>query len=71
MPTPPAQPIPESPYHRSYFYVGGKYADAESGNGERIFTGQMYVEQLTPIGSINHPWPIVFIHGGGQTGTVS
>lgn len=61
----------ESPYHRSYFYVGGEYVDAGSGDGERIFTGQMYVEHLMPIDGIKHPWPIVFIQGGGQTGTVS
>ena len=61
----------ESPYHRSYFYVGGEYVDAGSGNGERVFTGQMYVEQLMPIDGVKHPWPIVFIQGAGQTGTVS
>ncbi|KAF6220579.1 hypothetical protein HO133_003012 [Letharia lupina] len=67
-----AIPVPataESLYNRSYFYVGGEYVDAESGDGQRIFTGQMYVEQLTPAGGVKHPWPIVFIQGGGQTGT--
>lgn len=68
-----AIPVPataESLYNRSYFYVGGEYVDAESGDGQRIFTGQMYVEQLTPAGGVKHPWPIVFIQGAGQTGTV-
>lgn len=45
--------------------------DAESGDGQRIFTGQMYVEQLTPSDGVKHPWPIVFVQGAGQTGTVS
>lgn len=61
----------DSQYHRSYFYVGGEYVDAGSGDGQRIFTGQMYVEQLTPADGDRHPWPIVFIQGAGQTGTVS
>ena len=61
----------ESPYHRSYFYVGGEYVDSGSGDGERVFTGQMYVEHLMPVEGVKHPWPIVFIQGAGQTGTVS
>ena len=80
MPTPSdhhvfgAKPVPataESPYKRSYFYVGGEYADAGNGDGQRIFTGQMYVEQLVPIDGVKRPYPIVFIQGAGQTGTVS
>ena len=63
--------LAESLYSRSYFYVGGEYVDAESGDGQRVFTGQMYVERLTPSGDLKHPWPIVFIQGAGQTGTVS
>lgn len=35
---------------------------------------QMYVEQLTPLGGRGEPkrcpLPLVFIHGGGQTGSV-
>lgn len=67
-------PVPataESLCKRSYFYVGGGYVDAGSGDGQRIFAGQMYVEQLTPAAGVEHPWPIVFIQGAGQTGTVS
>lgn len=67
----PVLAILESPYRRSYFYAGGGYVDVESCDGQRIFSGQMYVEQLTPINGVKHPWPIVFIQGGGQTGTVS
>ena len=61
----------ESPYHRCYFYVGGQYRADENGNGEHVFTDQMYVEQLTPIGGAKHAWPLVFIQGAGQSGTVN
>ena len=67
----PVSVTAESPYHRSYFYVGGEYVDAGRGDGERVFTGQMYVEHLMPVDGVKHPWPIVFIQGAGQTGTVS
>lgn len=70
-PTIPVPATAEPLYNRSYFYVGGEYIDADSGDGQRIFTGQMYVEQLTPTDGVKHPWPIVFIQGAGQTGTVS
>ena len=59
----------ESSYDRSYFYVGGEYVD--NGDGQHVMKGQMYVEQLVPINGVKHPWPLVFIHGAGQTGTVS
>lgn len=59
----------EVPYTRSYFYVGGNYVD--DGAGGHIFSDQMYVEKLTPIGGTNQTLPLVFIHGQGQTGTVS
>lgn len=61
----------ESPSTRSYFYVGGRYVDDGKGEGQHILNGQIYVEQLLPVGGVNHPWPLVFLHGGGQTGTVS
>ena len=61
----------ESPLHRSYFYVGGQYVDDDKGDGQHILTGQMYVEQLLPVDGVKHPWPLVFIQGAGQTGTVS
>ena len=59
----------ESPDSRSYFYVGGRYVEDEK--GQHVMTDQMYVEKLLPLNGVQHPWPIVFIHGGGQTGTVS
>ena len=62
--------VPESASHRSYFYVGGTYVNDENNPGERVMQGQMYVEQLTPLGGSRHPFPLVFIHGGGQTASV-
>ena len=59
----------ESPSHRTYFYVGGQYVN--NGEGQHVMTGQMYVEKLTPLHGVTHLWPLVFIHGAGQTGTVS
>lgn len=35
----------------------------------KVFTGQIYVEKLEPK-HITRPYPIVFIPGAGQTGTV-
>ena len=56
-------------HHRNYFYVGGQYID--NGKGSHIMEGQMYVERLTPAAGSTRPFPVVFVHGGGQTGTVS
>ncbi|EEU43680.1 uncharacterized protein NECHADRAFT_45269 [Fusarium vanettenii 77-13-4] len=52
---------------RSYFYVGGGYAD--DGAGGQIYRDQMYVEKLIPTGGVRQRTPIVFIHGQGQTGS--
>lgn len=57
----------ETPATRNYFYAGGNYVETLAGH---IFSGQIYVEKLSPA-YIEHPYPIVFIHGGFQTGTVS
>lgn len=62
---------PESPYFRDYFMAGGSYTDDGTGNGTHAFQGQMYVERLRPLAGANHSYPLVFIHGAGQTGTVS
>ena len=59
----------EVPYIRTYFYAGGKYVD--DGAGGHIFRDQMYVEKLVPSTGVTQETPIVFIHGQGQTGTVS
>ena len=58
----------EVSHQRTYMYVGGQYSLNE--DGEHILTDQMYVEKLTPAAGVSKPYPIVFIHGAGQTGTV-
>ncbi|EIM82128.1 alpha/beta-hydrolase [Stereum hirsutum FP-91666 SS1] len=60
---------PESPYFRDYFMAGGSYTDDGTENGTHAFQGQMYVERLRPLAGANHSYPLVFIHGAGQTGT--
>jgi pimeloyl-ACP methyl ester carboxylesterase len=50
---------------RDYFYVGGKYTGAP---GKEVMSGQMYVEVLRPQ-RVTQRYPLVFIHGAGQTGT--
>ncbi|KAF5021123.1 hypothetical protein F66182_6823 [Fusarium sp. NRRL 66182] len=57
----------EVPAIRSYFYVGGQYAD--DGVGGHVFRDQMYVEKLVPVDGVVKETPIVMIHGSGQTGT--
>src|SRR5580692_2753721 len=49
---------------QGHFYVGGHYV-GESGN--ETMHGAMYVEVWVPK-SIRHPYPIVFITGGGGQG---
>lgn len=57
----------EAHHVREYFYVGGNYVTTSSGS---LFQNQMYVEKLTPP-RVSQQYPIVFLHGGAQTGTVS
>src|SRR5688572_11825614 len=46
------------------FFVGGRYVESE---GKRTLLGQMFVQFQVPR-IRRYPWPIVMIHGGGQTG---
>ena len=48
-----------------YFFVGGNIDPSLPGSP---MTGQMYVEYFVPK-TLTHPYPIVMIHGGSQTGT--
>ena len=48
-----------------FFYVGGHYA---GGPGKEVMDGAEYVEVMVPK-KIRRAWPIVFLHGAGQTGT--
>ena len=56
------------PFHRRYFYVGGEY-QFDTISNESIMVGQMYVEHLTSPYGTQQPFPLVFIHGNGMTGT--
>jgi hypothetical protein len=57
----------EALHHRSYFYVGGEYVNTTDG---WMMHNQMYVEKLSPANGSTQLYPIVFLHGGAQTGTV-
>src|ERR1700722_15228467 len=49
------------------FFVGGEYYTSAA-DGLKYMAGQMYVEYQIPE-PVTHPYPIVLIHGGAQTGT--
>lgn len=57
----------EAQHRREYLYVGGEYVDTDDGH---IFQNQMYVEKLSPTSGSSRKFPVVFLHGGGQSGTV-
>lgn len=60
--------ILEASASRTFFYVGGGYAD--DGKSEHIYKDQMYVEKLVPVSAQEQRFPpIVLIHGQAQTGT--
>jgi pimeloyl-ACP methyl ester carboxylesterase len=50
----------------SYFWVGADRA--ELARGTVVNGKQMYVEYMIPA-RVNHPYPIVLVHGGGGQGT--
>jgi pimeloyl-ACP methyl ester carboxylesterase len=66
---PPKLPVPavdqSAVSQRGYFYVGGKYVGEP---GKEIMQGQVYVEVLAPK-DVRRPYPLVLIHGAGQTAT--
>ena len=49
----------------SYFFVGGRIDTSVDGSP---MVGQMYVEYMIPQ-RLRHPYPVVMVHGGSQTGT--
>jgi pimeloyl-ACP methyl ester carboxylesterase len=58
-------PPPLSIAQQGYFFVGGKYSTVKD---QQVMSSHLYVEFQIPSRQI-HPWPIVMIHGGGQSGT--
>jgi pimeloyl-ACP methyl ester carboxylesterase len=64
LPPMPARPDAANP-KRGYFYVGGRYVDVPEGT---VMVDQCYVSwQKAEPRTARHP--LVFVHGGGQTGT--
>jgi len=62
----PAQnPEPISIARQGYLFAGAKYVNV---NGQRVMTGQIYAEYQIPSKQ-THRWPILMIHGFGQSGT--
>ncbi|MET0633300.1 MAG: alpha/beta hydrolase [Xanthobacteraceae bacterium] len=66
---PPKLPVPavdqSAVGQRGYFYVGGQYTGEP---GKEIMQGQIYVEVVAPKDQ-RRPYPLVLIHGAGQTAT--
>ena len=50
-----------------FFYAGGKYVGELGPEKESTMGGAMYVEVMVPR-QMRSPYPIVFLHGAGQTG---
>jgi len=61
----PAANPPLSIADQGVFYAGGGYTQTKDG---QILTGQMFVQYQIPS-ERRHPYPIIMIHGGGQTGS--
>lgn len=62
-PTPSAPPL--SIARQGYLFVGGHLFAAK---GDQAMAGQMLVQYQVPAGAAK-PYPVVMVHGGGQTGT--
>jgi pimeloyl-ACP methyl ester carboxylesterase len=52
---------------QGFFFAGGKYVGELGPNKESTMGGAMYVEVMVPR-QIRSPYPVVFLHGAGQTG---
>ncbi len=59
------RPEPLSIAKQGYVFARGKYSTV---NGRRVMSGQLYAEFQIPSKQTQR-WPIVMIHGGGQSGT--
>jgi pimeloyl-ACP methyl ester carboxylesterase len=56
---------PLSIARQGYLFAGGKYSNV---NGKKLITGQLYAEFQIPVNK-THPYPIVMVHGGRQSGS--
>src|SRR5437588_7408865 len=60
-----ADPPPLQIAKQGYLFVGGKYSPSSNG---QVMSGQLYAEFQIPT-KLTHSWPIVMVHGGGQSGS--
>ena len=63
--TQPGKAAPLEIAREGYVFAGGKYTTVKDA---KAMSGQIYAEFQIPVHQ-RHPYPIVFIHGGAQTGT--
>ena len=61
----PAQFTPTQVIRHASFYVGGTYVGEA---GKELMEGQMYVQAWAPA-QVKHSYPLVLVHGLGQTAT--
>ena len=66
---PPAVPTValDNVARQGFFFAGGKYVGELGPTKESTMGGAMYVEVMVPR-QIRSPYPVVFLHGAGQTG---
>ena len=50
---------------QGYLFAGGTYSTV---NEQEVMSGQLYAEFQIPADQ-RHRWPVVMVHGGGQSGT--
>jgi len=60
-----AQPAALEIAREGYIFAGGKYSTVQD---VQVMSGQIFAEFQIPAHQ-NHPYPVVMIHGGNQTGT--
>ena len=66
--TAPAQETAPGPLviaRQGYLFAGGTYSTV---NDQQVMSGQLYAEFQIPADQ-RHPWPVVMVHGGSQSGT--
>ena len=58
-------PAPLVIARQGWVFAGGKYSTV---NGKQVMSGQLYAEFQIPA-KRTHPYPVVMVHGGGQSGS--
>ncbi len=58
-------PGPLTIARQGYLFAGGHYTTID---GKQVMIGQLYVEFQIPQ-NLAHPYPVIMVHGGGQSGT--